>query len=68
MRHGLIDEYRLFVEPVILAAGRPFFPAFDERIDLKLLETHTFGSGVVDLRYEVDARKDADADATLSGD
>jgi dihydrofolate reductase len=52
MRAGLIDEYRVFVQPVILGAGTPFFPALDERIGLKLLETRTFGSGVVYLRYE----------------
>jgi dihydrofolate reductase len=48
---GLIDEYRLFVNPVILGGGTPFFPALDERIDLKLVETRTFGSRVVYLRY-----------------
>jgi dihydrofolate reductase len=52
MRLGLIDEYRLFVYPVILGAGTPFFAALDDRIRLKLLETRTFGSGVVHLRYE----------------
>jgi dihydrofolate reductase len=48
---GLIDEYRLFVSPVVLGAGTPFFPAVDERIDLELVETRTFGSRVVYLRY-----------------
>jgi dihydrofolate reductase len=52
MRLGLIDEYRVFVHPVILGAGTPFFPALEARIGLKLLETRTFGSGVVYLRYE----------------
>jgi dihydrofolate reductase len=52
MRLGLIDEYRLFVHPVILGAGKPFFPGLADRIGLKLLETRTFGSGVVYLRYE----------------
>jgi dihydrofolate reductase len=53
MRHGLIDEDRLFVLPVILGTGTPFFPALDDRIGLRLVESRTFGSGVVYLRYEV---------------
>jgi dihydrofolate reductase len=48
---GLIDEYRLFVSPVVLGGGTPFFPALDERIDLELVETREFGSRVVYLRY-----------------
>jgi dihydrofolate reductase len=52
IRLGLIDEYRLFVHPLILGAGTPFFPASDEHIGLKLLETRTFSSDVVYLRYE----------------
>ena len=48
---GLVDEYRLFVSPVILGGGTPFFPVLDERIDLELVETRTFGSRVVYLRY-----------------
>jgi dihydrofolate reductase len=48
---GLIDEYRLFVNPVIVGGGTPFFPALEERINLELLETRTFGSRVVYLRY-----------------
>ena len=49
---GLIDEYRLFVSPVVLGTGTPYFPAVDERIDLELIETQTFGSRVVYLRYQ----------------
>jgi dihydrofolate reductase len=48
---GLIDEYRLFVHPVVIGAGTPYFPALDARIDLELVETRTFGSRVVYLRY-----------------
>jgi dihydrofolate reductase len=52
MQLGLIDEYRLFVQPVVLGAGTPFFPPLDDKIDLRLVETKTFESGVVYLRYE----------------
>jgi dihydrofolate reductase len=48
---GLVDEYRLFVSPVVLGAGTRFFPALDDRINLELVETRTFGSRVVYLRY-----------------
>jgi dihydrofolate reductase len=48
---GLIDEYRLFVSPVVLGAGTPYFPPLDERIELELVETRTFGSRVVYVRY-----------------
>jgi dihydrofolate reductase len=48
---GLIDEYRLFVSPVVLGAGTPYFPALQERINLELVETRTFGSRVVYVRY-----------------
>ena len=47
----LIDEYRLFVNPVVLGGGTPYFPPLDRRIGLRLLETRTFGSRVTYLRY-----------------
>ena len=50
-RLGLVDEYRVFVSPVVLGAGTPYFPSLDERIGLELVETRTFGSRVVYLRY-----------------
>jgi dihydrofolate reductase len=49
---GLVDEYRLVVHPVILGAGRPFFPALRNSIGLRLMEAHVFASGVVYLGYE----------------
>jgi dihydrofolate reductase len=52
MRLGLIDEYRLFVQPIILGSGTPFFPVLSDKINLRLVETRTFGSGVVYLRYQ----------------
>ncbi len=47
----LIDEYRLFVRPVVLGGGTPYFPPLDAATQLELLETRTFGSRVVYLRY-----------------
>ena len=47
----LIDEYRLFICPVVLGGGTPYFSARDARINLELVETRTFASRVVYVRY-----------------
>jgi dihydrofolate reductase len=47
----LIDEYGLFVYPVVLGAGTPFFPSLDRRLELELVETRTFGARIVYERY-----------------
>lgn len=51
LRAGLIDECRLFLQPVVLGAGTPFLPPLRDPIGMRLLESRTFGSGVVYLRY-----------------
>jgi dihydrofolate reductase len=51
VEQDLIAEYRLFVNPVVLGGGTPFFPERRERLKLELVETETFGSRVVYLRY-----------------
>ncbi|TMK84115.1 MAG: dihydrofolate reductase [Actinobacteria bacterium] len=56
MRHDLIDEYRLYVHPVLIGRGKPLFPTSDTRVSLHLAETRAFGNGVVLLRYERGAR------------
>ena len=50
---GLIDEYRVMVHPVLVGGGTPYFPRDERRVDLELVETRTFSSRVVYLRYRV---------------
>jgi dihydrofolate reductase len=50
---GLIDEYRARVLPVLVGGGIPFFPQHQRRVDLELVDTRTFGSRVVYMRYRV---------------
>jgi dihydrofolate reductase len=50
---GLVDEYRLIIHPAVLGRGKPFWPALPKPIRLRLLETRTFRTGVLSLRYEV---------------
>jgi dihydrofolate reductase len=51
MRHGLIDEYWLLIQPIIAGKGRRLFESRGERVNLKLVDTRTFKSGVVALHY-----------------
>lgn len=52
---GLIDEYQLFVNPVVLGGGNSLFQQLNETVKLRLIETRTFSSGVVYLRFQPDS-------------
>jgi dihydrofolate reductase len=52
MKLGLIDEYQLFVRPIILGGGKPYFTPLDHQVNVRLVEARTFPGGVVLLRYE----------------
>ncbi len=52
MQYNLIDDYWLFVNPIILGQGIPLFRDTKHAIKLKLLTTKAFTSGVVCLHYE----------------
>ncbi|AZN98332.1 dihydrofolate reductase [Mesorhizobium sp. M9A.F.Ca.ET.002.03.1.2] len=57
MEHGLIDEYHLGINPVILGRGTPLFKGGPNRIPLKHLETRALKSGVVILHYAPESRQ-----------
>lgn len=50
IRHGLVDEYHLFVVPHVIGGGIPVLPR-DIDAKLELLEERRFGNGWVSLRY-----------------
>ena len=52
MQLGLIDEYRIIVNPVVLGSGKPLFKGMNDKQNLKLLKTRVFSSGIVILFYE----------------
>jgi dihydrofolate reductase len=51
-RAGLIDEYQLFINPVVLGNGKPLFKDLTDMLRLKLLQTRMFHCGIVLLRYQ----------------
>lgn len=51
LREGLVDEFWLFVNPIILGQGMPMFKDV-ETTKLKLVESRTFGCGVIAVHYE----------------
>jgi dihydrofolate reductase len=61
-RHGLVDEYRIYVHPVVVAAGTPLFRASERPTDLRLLDTRRFGNGVVLLHYAVETESVKDGE------
>jgi dihydrofolate reductase len=52
-RLGLIDEFRCVVYPVLVGGGIPFYRQCERRLDLELIESRTFGSRGVYMRYRV---------------
>ncbi|MEH7247947.1 dihydrofolate reductase family protein [Neobacillus niacini] len=53
IRLGLVDEFRLSVHPVVLGEGKPLFIDIQERLNLELVNTRSFSSGVVQLIYHL---------------
>jgi dihydrofolate reductase len=52
LAHDLIDEFRFYVQPMLLGQGRLLFRPSDAPVPLRLAEARPFANGVVLLRYE----------------
>ena len=48
---GLVDELRMFRNPIVLGGGTPFLPPVTDDVALELIETRTFGGRVIYERY-----------------
>ena|SRR5207253_6305890 len=59
IRAGLVDEFQLFVAPVVIGGGKQSLPN-DVRLDLELVDERRFASGVVHLRYRTSTSGDGD--------
>ncbi|HJZ18052.1 MAG TPA: dihydrofolate reductase family protein, partial [Stellaceae bacterium] len=56
-QEGLIDEFQIVVNPIILGKGRTMFDGVKETVTLKLVKSRVFGNGNVVQDYEPVARK-----------
>jgi dihydrofolate reductase len=50
IRAGLVDDYHLFISPIVVGGGNPSLPN-DARVELELVDQRRFGSGVIHLHY-----------------
>jgi riboflavin biosynthesis pyrimidine reductase len=48
---GVVDEIRVYLNPLAVGGGKPFFSVLKGRLDLTLRGVQTFARGVVQLRY-----------------
>jgi dihydrofolate reductase len=58
IKHKLIAEFVLSVHPVVLGGGKPLFHDVREKLDLMLLGSETFSSGLIQLKYAIRPRFD----------
>jgi dihydrofolate reductase len=54
LKEGVIDEFQVNINPIILSSGKTLFKGLDQRVPLKLIKTQVFKSGVIVLTYQPD--------------
>jgi dihydrofolate reductase len=54
LKEGVIDEFQVIINPIILGSGKSLFKGLDQRVPLKLVKTQVFKSGVIILTYQPD--------------
>ncbi|HEY3429962.1 MAG TPA: dihydrofolate reductase family protein [Cyclobacteriaceae bacterium] len=52
VQEGLIDEFWIFVNPILVGSGIPLFKGIQDKVNLKLIKSHTFKCGVICLHYQ----------------
>jgi dihydrofolate reductase len=57
MNEGLVDELWLSVHPILLGGGRPLFPQAGSRTHLTLVDSKSYPTGLLSLRYRVNSDK-----------
>ena len=55
--YGLVDEYRIFINPVVLGGGKPLLHGLQERLDVHLIWSRVLKSGLILACYKPDRRK-----------
>ncbi|HZG00234.1 MAG TPA: dihydrofolate reductase family protein [Chitinophagales bacterium] len=57
MQNGLVDEFALSVHPLLLGSGKPLFQNLKDRVNLTLVESITYDSGLVQVTYKTTTGK-----------
>lgn len=52
IKYGLVDEFRVYIHPVVLGGGKPMFP-IQQKLNLKFIESQTFSGGIIMLKYQL---------------
>jgi len=52
IKYGLVDEFRVYIYPVVIGGGKPMFQV-EEKLNLKFIEKKLFEGGIIMLKYQL---------------